>query len=108
MINVIKGESAAFSIQLLEFTTIATHGYLFKLVNQYDSEEVVYFTPSVLVENMRFTTFEYDFEMQAGNYVYRVYEYDNTLPTPTDETGLNELAVGRLKVEETITSGVYL
>ena len=50
------------------------------------------------------------FNLASGAYSYYILEYDTTQPTPTDETGLNELANGILKIIETsnIDGNIYL
>lgn len=102
-----KDTVSNFAIPLLEFVTVANHGYLFKITSDYSSENVTYHIPTVTNEDIRFTYFEHNFEIVSGQYTYEVYDF-NTDTTPTNETGLNRIAIGRLIVVETETNNIYL
>ena len=92
----------------MEFVTIEPHGYLFKATPDYNTDVAEYFVPNVLNEDIRFTYFEHNFRILAGQYTCEVYEYNTGEETPTDETGLNRIAIVRLNVEETETNSIYI
>lgn len=108
MVYAFKNVSTSFTIPLLEFVTITNHGYLFKATPDYNTDLAEYFVPTLNTEDIRFSYFEYDFPIKAGQYTLEVYEFDSNDPTPTDETGLNRLAIVRLNVEETDTNSIYI
>jgi len=108
MIYTLKNQDAEFALPLLEFASYTSNGYLFKVTSDYNSESVYFKEPTIVGENIRFTKFEFDFEIPAGQYKYEVYNYDKTQPAPTDETGLTLNAVGILIVKETETNDIYL
>ena len=108
MVYAYKNVSTSFTIPLLEFVTIEPHGYLFKATPDYNQGVSEYFIPNVNTEDIRFTYFEYDFQIKAGQYTCEVYEYNTSEDEPTDETGLNRLAIVRLNVEETDTNSIYI
>jgi hypothetical protein len=108
MVYAYKNVSTSFTIPLLEFVTINPHGYLFKATPDYNQGVAEYFIPNVNAEDIRFTYFEHNFRINAGQYTLEIYEYNTGEDEPTDETGLNRLAIVRLNVEETDTNSIYI
>lgn len=110
MIVVDRSVLSTFAVPLMDVATIETRGYFFKISHRFNDTSAVYFIPTLVSETLRFTTFTHTFSYPSGAYSYYIYEYDNTLPPPTDETGLNELANGILKITETgnIDGNIYL
>ena len=108
MVYAYKNVSTSFTIPLLEFVTIEPHGYLFKATPDYNTDVAEYFIPNVNAEDIRFTYFEHDFEIKAGQYTLEIFEFNSDDEEPTDETGLNRLAIVRLNVEETDTNSIYI
>ena len=107
MIYFEKDTLSSFGLPLFDLATIANHGYLFKATSDY-SDSIEYFIPTVTSEDERFTKFNYTPTLKAGQYKYEVFEYNLSNPIPTDETGLNRLALGTLKVLENETNDIYL
>lgn len=101
---------STFAVPLMDVATIVTRGYLFKINHRFNDTSAIYFIPTIVTETLRFTTFTHTFNIPSGAYSYYIFEYDTTQPTPTDETGLNELANGILKIVETsnIDGNIYL
>lgn len=108
MVYAFKNVSTSFTIPLLEFVTINPHGYIFKATPDYNQGVAEYFIPNTLAEDIRFTYFEHNFRINAGQYTLEIFEYDTSEDEPTDETGLNRLAIVRLNVEETDTNSIYI
>ena len=108
MIYVDKNSTSSFSLPLLDMTSFALHGYLLKLTNALDSEQIEYLIPTIVSENERFTTLESIIYFKAGQYRYNIYEFDSTQPDPTDETGLNSIATGVFIIVETETNNIYI
>lgn len=110
MIVVDRGISSTFAVPLMDVATIVNRGYLFKIVHRFNDTPATYLVPTKVSESLRFTTFTHTFNLASGAYSYYIFEYDTTQPTPTDETGLNELANGILKIKETsnIDGNIYL
>ncbi len=107
MLIITRDTVSTVYLPLLEGSAFDNNGYLFKLTNSY-TDEVTYNAPTVTDNNTRLTTLEITADIIGGQYLYRVYNFDADNPTPTDEIGLTELAVGRLLVIDTTPSNVYL
>lgn len=103
-----KNTVSTFSLSLYEFKTFTNNGYLFKVTNDYNAENVTYHIPTVTSENERYTNFEYDFNLTANQYKFEVFNYDLSGATPTDETGLTLNIIGTLIIRETETNDIYL
>jgi hypothetical protein len=108
MIYTQKNIASAFALPLLDLTSYANHGYLFKLTSGFSSEAVTYFVPVVSGENERFTQMAWTPNIKAGQYRYEVFEFDGTQPDPTDETGLTKIATGFFVIVETDTNSIYI
>lgn len=110
MIVVDRGISSTFAVPLMDVATIVNRGYFFKINHRFNDTSAIYFIPTLISETLRFTTFTHTFSYPSGAYSYYIFEYDTTQPTPTDETGLNELANGILKLIETsnIDGNIYI
>ena len=108
MIYTQKNIASAFALPLLDLTSYANHGYLFKLISSFSSEAVTYFVPVVSGENERFTQMAWLPDIKAGQYKYEVYEFDAEHPEPTDETGLTKIATGFFVIVETDTNSIYI
>lgn len=108
MVYAYKNVSTSFTIPLLEFVTVKNHGYFFKAIPDYNTGDIKYFIPKVNAEDIRFTYFENSFKINAGQYTLEIYEYNTGDTPPTDETGLNRIAIVRLNVEETDTNSIYI
>jgi hypothetical protein len=78
------------------------------LTNDYNSESVSYFIPTVTSENERYTNFEFNFDLQANQYKFEVFNFDLDGAEPTNETGLIRNMIGTLIIRETETNDIYL
>lgn len=103
-----KDTLSTFSLPLFEFKGFNNNGYLFKLTNDYNSNNVSYHVPTVTSENERYTNFEYNFNLVANQYKFEVFNFDADGTEPTDETGLTQIAIGTLIIHETETNDIYL
>lgn len=103
-----KDTVSTFSLPLQEFALYLNNGYLFKLLSDYNSENVTYQVPTVTSENIRYTNFEHDFALPAGQYKFEVFNFNADDPAPEDETGLTLNTTGTLIIRETETNDIYL